>query len=95
MLGIYEAPWELIGTGKFNNETSADCIINTDSNGNVFELTDAIVELFVPSHDAETIIADYGRVYFMRGSSNVGVAFVLPSQTKTITANSGIAMAIA
>lgn len=43
MLGIYEAPWELIREDTFTNETEADHIITADGNGQALELTDAII----------------------------------------------------
>ena len=89
MLGIYEAPWELIAEDTFTNETEADYIINIDRYGAAFELTDVLLVLAVPNHAEDTIIADYGRVYLYDGNTNVKTIYLLNAQSKTITAGSG------
>ena len=43
MLGIYEAPWELIREDTFNQETAGAYDITTDANGEAFNLTDIIM----------------------------------------------------
>ena len=95
MLGIYQAPWELIREDTFTNAEEADHIISTDANGETFELTDAVLELIVPTHDEDTVIADYLRVYFSEQNVVVATAFLGNNPTKTITANSAVNMAIA
>ena len=95
MLGIYQAPWELIREDTFTNAEEADHIINVDANGEAFELTDAVLELIVPTHDEDTVIADYLRVYFSEQNVVVATAFLGNNPSKTITANSAVNMAIA
>lgn len=87
MLGIYEAPWELIREDTFTNETEADHVITVDGNGEPFELTDAILTLIVPKHDENTNIGDYGRVYFYNGNTEIKRIYLLNSASKLITAN--------
>lgn len=62
MLGVYEAPWELIKEGTFTNETVADYIINTDSNNQPFELTDVRVVFTLPTQESESSKGDYGKI---------------------------------
>ena len=62
MLGIYEAPWEVIKDGTFTNETEADYTINTDSNNQPFELTDVRVVFSLPQQETEASKGDYGRI---------------------------------
>lgn len=95
MLGIYQAPWELIREDTFTNAEEADHIIDADANGEPFELTDVVLELIVPTHNEDTVIADYNRVYFSEQNVVVAIAYLGSSQTRTITANSAIYMAIA
>ena len=87
MLGIYEAPWELIREDTFTNEEEADHIISVDGNGEPFELTDVLLVLAVPDHAEDTIIADYGRVYLYDENTNVKVIYLLNAQSKTVAAN--------
>lgn len=54
MLGIYEAPWELINEETFMNETEADYIISTDANGEPFELTDMAILFETPQQATES-----------------------------------------
>ena len=63
MLGIYEAPWELIREDTFINDTVASPQITVDSNGNSFELTDVILLLEMPTHDSESKIQNYIQLY--------------------------------
>ena len=88
MLGIYEAPWELIREDTFTNETEADHIITVDGNGEEFELTDVLLILAVPTHSEDTTIGDYGRVYFYNGNTNIKTLYFLNASSKVITANS-------
>lgn len=62
MLGIYEAPWELIREDTVTNETADDVIINVDGNGQSFELTDLILQIKVPLN-TNTVIGSYGLVH--------------------------------
>jgi hypothetical protein len=95
MLGIYQAPWELIREDTFTNAEEADHIINTDANGEAFELTDVVIELIVPLHDEDTIHSDFCRVYLNNQNTTVCTAYLGNGQSKTITANSAVSMAIA
>lgn len=95
MLGIYEAPWEIINEGTFTNETEAEYIINTDSNSNSFELTDAIIILWIPTQENAAVIGDYGNVYFWQNNANIRTAYLAGGSSKTIPANSAENVAIA
>lgn len=64
MLGIYEAPWELIKEDTFTNEEVADHVITTDANGNAFELTDAILLFETPKQETEAKFGGTVRNYF-------------------------------
>ena len=73
MLGIYEAPWELIREDTATNATEADIIINADSNGQAFELSDVRLVLVSPQQDTAFSKADYGRVrsYYQTGAYDI------------------------
>lgn len=60
MLGIYEAPWELIREDTVTNETEADIEIAVDGNGQPFELTDIMLMFCTPVQ--ETAAAKSGQV---------------------------------
>ena len=60
MLGIYEAPWELIRRDTFTNATEADYEITVDANGQPFELTDVFLMFETPVQ--ETYSAKSGQV---------------------------------
>jgi len=64
MLGLYEAPWELIKNGTFTNETETYFDISTDNNGSPFELTDCRIMISLPQQDNEASIGAYGRIKF-------------------------------
>lgn len=64
MLGIYEAPWELINEETFTNATQDDYIITTDSNAHPFELTDIMMLFELPTGDAYAEKALYGQIWF-------------------------------
>lgn len=63
MLGIYEAPWELIRSDTVTNESSASIDITVDDNGSTFELTDIMLKFWIPSSATGSSKGDYGRVY--------------------------------
>ena len=63
MLGIYEAPWELIREDTFTNAEASSPQITVDSNGNSFELTDVILLLEMPTHDSESKVQNYIQLY--------------------------------
>ena len=62
MLGIYEAPWELINSGNFTNSSEGDYTINTDSNVQPLELTDIRLVFWLPSQETASGKGDFGRV---------------------------------
>lgn len=69
MLGIYEAPWELIREDTFTNAEAGEYIINVDGNGNPFELTDLVFQVKTPANEAFAL-GSYGMVEFYYGSSS-------------------------
>ena len=70
MLGIYEAPWELIREDTVTNAAEADIEITVDEYGEPFELTDAIVIFYTPVQETASGRGDYGRIRFFYDSSN-------------------------
>lgn len=72
MLGIYEAPWELIREDTVTNATEADIEITVDGNGQAFELTDVYIEFISPKQDTVFTKGDgycdiyYSQNYFVR-----------------------------
>ena len=69
MLGIYQAPWELIREDTFTNAEETDHVITVDGNGNAFELTDVILQVTIPK-DVEVNIGNYGMIEFYYGTSS-------------------------
>ena len=69
MLGIYEAPWELIRWGDFKNETEAPIDISVDDNGNQFELTDIRLTITTPTQSVVSGIGSYGSVLAYYGDN--------------------------
>lgn len=70
MLGIYEAPWELINEETFTNETSANYGIDTDSNGDALELTDAILLFETPQQETQAVFDGSGAIrYYFKDKS--------------------------
>lgn len=70
MLGIYEAPWELIREDYFTNETEADHIITTDANGDAFELTDLIILFETPKQATVASKGYYGHIWCYAEDNN-------------------------
>lgn len=70
MLGIYEAPWELIREDTVTNATEADINITVDGNGESFELTDVYLQVWMPQQETQASIGDYGTVRFYYNDSN-------------------------
>ena len=64
MLGIYEAPWELIREDTFTNATEADHTVSVDGNGQPFALTDVILMFETPVQTTEAKKANYGQLRF-------------------------------
>lgn len=75
MLGIYEAPWELIRHDTGTNDTEADVTIDVDGNGESFELTDVRILFWLPTQSTAAGKGDYGRIYTYYDSSNADVAY--------------------
>lgn len=77
MLGIYEAPWELINEGTFTNAESADYDIISDLNGQAFELTDAILMFEIPTQNNASSIGSTGQksFYYGDGSNDCDVLY--------------------
>ena len=84
MLGIYEAPWELIREDTFTNATEADHIITVDGNGEPFELTDVYIELWLPEQATEATVGKNGRIDYYYDASQY---FTTYHGTKTQSAN--------
>ncbi len=84
MLGIYEAPWELIREDTFTNATEGTYIINVDGDGNAFELTDICLVLCFPTQNNEAKITN-AFVYLNVGKTN---SKQLSLENKTVSANS-------
>ena len=59
---MYEAPWELIREDTFTNETEADYTINSDTNGQSFELTDIYLEVWLTADTQEASAGSGGRI---------------------------------
>lgn len=68
MLGIYEAPWELICQDEFTNATAGTYEISVDGDGIGFELTDIQFVLVTPVQDTQAGLGSYGRIYFYYGA---------------------------
>lgn len=64
MLGIYEAPWELIREDGFTKESTGDYVISVDSYGNPFALTDAIMLFELPTNSGRAEKGYYGQIWF-------------------------------
>lgn len=64
MLGVYQAPWELIREDTFTNETEANHVITVDSNGQPLQLTDAILYFESPVQDTYASKGVYGQLWF-------------------------------
>ncbi len=67
MLGIYEAPWEIINEETFTNAEEADKIITTDKYGQSFELTEVMMLFELPklaTGDVDSSKGQYGQIWF-------------------------------
>ncbi len=78
MLGIYEAPWELIREDTFTNATEADHIVTADANGQAFALTDVIFQFETPKQSTASAKGNYGQVRFWYGSASANYYAVEP-----------------
>ena len=70
MLGVYEAPWELIREDTFTNAEEADHTVQLDSQGNSFELTDVIVLFETPTQETYAAKGGYGQIHFYYDANN-------------------------
>lgn len=84
MLGIYEAPWELIREDEFTNATEGNYTINVDNYGEPFELTDVRGVIWIPTQNNEAKVAN-GIVYAYSGETKIKEMAV---DLKTAAANS-------
>ena len=87
MLGLYEAPWELIKEETFTNSESADYHITTDSNSSPFELSDVILHLSIPNQNNEASVGNYGLVNMRFGDGTYDY-YQAELGAKTLAANS-------
>lgn len=71
MLGIYEAPWELIREDTFTNETEASHVISTDSNDQPFDLSDILIAFETPLQETYSAKANYGQIWITMNESRV------------------------
>lgn len=67
MLGVYEAPWELIREDTVTNATEENIDITVDGNGNQLELTDIAIIFELPKNNDPASKGDYGRIYYYYG----------------------------
>ena len=70
MLGIYEAPWELIREDTVTNATEADIEITVDGNGQAFQLTDVVLLFETPKQDTASGKGAYGDIRFYYDGDN-------------------------
>lgn len=70
MLGIYEAPWELIREDTFTNAEVATHTITTDANGEAFQLTDVLLMFETPKQDTLASRTNYGSTTFYKGTES-------------------------
>ena len=75
MLGIYEAPWELIREDTFTYTASTVHQITTDENGQPFELTDAVLMFETPVQATDASLGSGGNLIFTNGSSNIASVY--------------------
>lgn len=69
MLGIYEAPWELIREGTFTTSTASTYQVTVDGNGQAFELTDVVLMFETPTQAVES--SANGNLVLSDGSKNI------------------------
>lgn len=91
MLGIYEAPWELIRNDTGTNATSANIEIAVDGNGQAFELTDIRVLFTTPTQETDAIVGNYGRIRCLISGSNLSDNLYIGAYSQTAQANGKVA----
>lgn len=69
MLGIYEAPWELIREDTVTNAIEADIEITVDAYGEPFELTDFVLMFETPVQETASGKGEYGRIKYFDGAT--------------------------
>lgn len=84
MLGMYEAPWELIREDSITNATEGDLTINVDDDGQPFELTDVRGIIWFPTQENESKITN-GTVTFYSGA-NLVAALAVDVRTNAVNA---------
>ena len=87
MLGIYEAPWELIREDTVTNATDANIDITVDGNGNSFELTDVRLMFCSPVQETQFIKGDYGKIKFGYGTGSDGDSCFIGAYTQAANAS--------
>lgn len=75
MLGIYHPQWELIREDSGTNASAASVDIDTDSNGQPFELTDIRIIFNTPQQSTEAAVGNYGRVRCFYTGTNSDVLY--------------------
>ena len=70
MLGIYQAPWELIIEETFTNETSQTKSVTVDSNGQPIALTDAVLLFETPKQNTESAKTSPIVIYYNNNAKN-------------------------
>lgn len=90
MLGIYEAPWELIREDTVTNATETDIEITVDGNGQPFELTDVILLFYTPTQNTQSGKGDYGRIFFYYSDSQRDVTYI-GAYTQAVNATARVA----
>lgn len=68
MLGIYEAPWELLNEITLTEESGID--VSADSNGTPYDLKEVLIQVFYPANTA-TASTGYARFYFSDGTHSL------------------------
>ena len=64
MLGIYEAPWELIKEETYTNASEDDHLIEVDNNGQPFQLTDIIMGFELPKQNNTASKQSWGQIWY-------------------------------
>lgn len=85
MLGIYQAPWELIREDTFTNATEANYEITVDSLGQSFELTDVILLFETQKQEIDAACSGEIWLYVNNGGNST---FKAECGAYTQTANS-------
>lgn len=70
MLGIYDAPWELIANGTVTNAATEDIEVTLDNNNTAFQLTDVFVYVVVSATESAASYGDYGKVRYYYTDNN-------------------------